>query len=172
MENKKTRFLKPEVIHFQIVSSYKKVMERFIENMLQFLHFEECEEKMSENMSIKCLRRDYENNESYNLDFYWNHFQKGEKHFLELNKDTYGKPYIIIDSTTYKFTHNLDELIRMESDELYKMYLSLYYANSWFSQLMERINPIFYQRVGRVLRVNSESINISPLINLVDENNT
>lgn len=128
--------LRPEILHFQMVYSYKEKMRQFIKNVLLFFYLEENEIKTIENMSIQCLKKEIISDNEYYITFIWNHFQYGRRHFIDLCKEVDTEPYVIIDSTTYQFTYSLDKLNDKEPNELYKMYLSLYYANWWFCQLI------------------------------------
>lgn len=128
----------PSDLHQNLVEDYLELLLQFKTKILKFTHLKENCCHMSENMSITCLVRDiYDNEERYT--FWWNHFQKSENHILELLKieNTENEWTIHISSSVYQILdESRSQLITTNPVEIYANYISLYYANSWFSQLV------------------------------------
>lgn len=130
------KIIRPEKLHYDIFFLYKEVLSVFIRNVIKFQYLEENQVVNSENMSIQCLRKNTYSEKEYYMKLWWNHYQKGEDHFIEINKEENLEPHVTIISTTYQFSTLTDNLIDEEPSKLYEMYLSLYYANVWFAQLV------------------------------------
>lgn len=132
---KEKDLIDPKNLYFEINQGYKLLYELFTIAICKFVNLKENESKQGENMSITCLNKEiYENEEYYT--FYWNHFQKGEKHFIELTKQE-NEYYFDLDSTTYNVI-TYDKFKEVDSfEKQYLHYVHLYYAYNWFKQLIK-----------------------------------
>ena len=140
MENKE--LIDPTEIHLDLRRDYSKSLyPKFKDLILGFLPLGVNESIFGANMSIKCIQKD----EGYSL-FYWNHFQKNEKHFIEVNyKDEVKFFYkeegelereiesINIISDRYILTNK--GAVELSIKEMFNYYTSLYYLYGWLKQL-------------------------------------
>ena len=128
---KEEDLIDPMFLYSDINQGYKLLCELFLKSVCEFINLEENESKQGENMSITCLDKD----EEY-YTFYWNHFGKNEKHFIELTKEE-NEYYFNLNSTTYNVV-NYEEFKKVDSfDKQYLHYIHLYYAYAWFKQLLK-----------------------------------
>lgn len=128
----------PHYLHSDLVQTYLELLTKFKANILTFKNLTEIEYYNSENMSIQVLSKDiYGDAERYV--FWWNHYQKSENHILELSKCEDSAEYNLkVVSNVYKIVDKTRTQLNLTDPVvLYQNYISLYYANSWFSQLID-----------------------------------
>lgn len=130
--------LEIEKTHNNILYSYPLLYNEFISKIKEFIYLEEDEFYNSENMSMKCLRKEIFDDEEY-YTFLWNHYQRGEKHIIELTMND-GEYFIDITSKIYVdiIDYDEDKFIEFDSITLFKHYYSLYWANAWFSHFIKK----------------------------------